>query len=373
VTWRRSRIVEWSPAELPCAPRPINGELLSSWLRRVAAANDVTLPEIEACIGNLLGHEEGTGVPDFRPPKDWRLAVSALTRVPERWVWVLGLDQHFPAADSDSFVRESTKPYGIGASFCPECFDEQITTKKPLHMNAEWSLATTTRCFRHHLPLYLCCPWCGRDAPVHFRGSNAVECLDCEHDLSIRRWEWRMPIVEPVIAGFEQAIAEAFAGKAPHPGWAGEISAVSFRQLISDVIWILTTEDLGDAYFGLALVDRIVPGRFALREPYGWDFETPLFRRCPAEREAVIAAMVLVMRGAEADRALGVGGTEAEKTAEFRPFVEIVRAVRGKEETFWKRVRRWPGDLQDRAGGALRYLQSERARLYRRNQKRQRA
>ena len=169
-------MVKWSPAELPCAPRPINGELLSSWLRRVAAANDLTLPEIEACIGNRPGEEEGAAVPDFRPPKQWRLAVCALTRVPERWVWVLGLDQHFPAAGADWFVQEHRPPCGLGASFCPECFQEQIVTKKPLHLKAEWVLATTTRCFRHHLPLYQCCPWCGADDPVHFRGSDAIEC-----------------------------------------------------------------------------------------------------------------------------------------------------------------------------------------------------
>jgi hypothetical protein len=129
---------------------------------------------------------------------------------------VLGLDQHFPAADSDSFVHEHTAPYALGASFCPECFQEQIAMEKPLHIKAEWALATTTRCFRHHLPLYQWCPWCGRDDPVHFSGSDTVECLDCEHDLTIRRWEWRMPMLEPVIAGFELAIAEAFAGKARH-------------------------------------------------------------------------------------------------------------------------------------------------------------
>ena len=78
-----------------------------------------------------------------------------------------------------------------------------------------------------------------------------------------------MRILEPVIAGFELAIAEAFAGKAPHPRWAGEISAASFRRLVTDLIWTLTTEEMADTHFGLALVDRLVPGRFAPRRPYG--------------------------------------------------------------------------------------------------------
>jgi hypothetical protein len=210
--------------------------LLSSWLRRVAAANDLTLPEVQACIGNRLGGEEGSAVPDFRPPGQWRLAVAALARVPETQVRVLGLEQHFPAADSDSFLHGHANLSGLRASFCPGCFEEQIATKKPLHMKAEWALATTTRCFRHYLPLYVCCPWCGRDDPVHFRGSDAVECLDCGHDLSIRRWEWRMPVPEPVIAGFGQSIAEAFAGKAPHPGRTGGTGAASFRQIVTEVL-----------------------------------------------------------------------------------------------------------------------------------------
>src|SRR6266498_2656975 len=106
-----------------------------------------------------------------------------------------------------------------------------------MHQNC--GRAYSCRAPRHHLPLYPYCPWCGHDAPVHFRGSSAVECLDCEHDLTIRHWQSRMPVVEPVLAGLEQAIAEAFAGKAPDPGWAGEISAASFRRLVSDLIWML--------------------------------------------------------------------------------------------------------------------------------------
>jgi hypothetical protein len=43
--------------------------------------------------------------------------------------------------------------------------------------------------------------------------------------------------------------------------------------------------------------------------------------------------------------------------------VEALRFVGENNDDFWTHVRKWPGDLQDRAGGALRYLRSERARL----------
>jgi hypothetical protein len=120
----------------------------------------------------------------------------------------------------------------------------------------------------------------------------------------------------------------------------------------------LTTEDLAHAYFGLALVDRIVPGRFALKEPYGWHIETPFHRRSAAAREAVIAATLLIFRGSEVDDALGIRGRELAKTAEFRPFIEVLRFVGEDNDSLWKHLRTWPGDIQDRAGGALRFLRS---------------
>jgi hypothetical protein len=139
----------------------------------------------------------------------------------------------------------------------------------------------------------------------------------------------------------------------------------------ADLIWVLTTGNFADTHFGFVLVDRIRPCRFALREPYGWDLETPFSRRCPAAREAVIAAMILVMRGSRADRALGVCGTVLGKTAEFRPFIEVLQAIRGKEDAFWEHVRTWPGDIQNRAGAALDYLRPERARPFERGRKRE--
>jgi len=39
----------------------------------------------------------------------------------------------------------------------------------------------------------------------------------------------------------------------------------------------------------------------------------------------------------------------AERTAEFRPFVELLQAARGKEEVLWSCIRHWPGTIQDHA------------------------
>src|SRR5580692_3677293 len=44
-------LIDFAPAELAIAPRPLEGELTSSWLYRVAAAN---LVELEELLSGLL-------------------------------------------------------------------------------------------------------------------------------------------------------------------------------------------------------------------------------------------------------------------------------------------------------------------------------
>jgi hypothetical protein len=149
-----SSAVDWSPEVLPCAPRPINGELLSSWARRLAAANGITFPEICACVEDLLGSREKAAVFDYGAPKQWRLTIAAMARIPERWVWVLDLQQQFPAVGRDWFLHNHTRPERILSGFCPECFHEQVSARQILHLKAEWAVALVTRCFRHQLPLY---------------------------------------------------------------------------------------------------------------------------------------------------------------------------------------------------------------------------
>jgi hypothetical protein len=50
---------------VPCAPRPIKGELLSSWARRLAAANLLTLPELCARLEDFILSQEKAPVFDY--------------------------------------------------------------------------------------------------------------------------------------------------------------------------------------------------------------------------------------------------------------------------------------------------------------------
>lgn len=358
----RARIsVDWSPEVLPCAPRPINGELLSSWARRLAAANLITLPELCACLEDLTQSQEPAAVFDYGSPKAWRLAIARMTRIREQWVWALDLQQQFPAIDREWFLHDAAWPEKIVSGFCPECFSEQIAAGQTLHLKAEWAVALVTRCFVHQLPLYRYCPWCGKDQPVHFQ-ANAIECLYCEDQLTIRRWTPNPASPEPLIAAFDRTVVETLAGRAPDPMWAGEFTAPSFCRLLRDLLWMLTTPELIDPRYGLSLVDRVVADRFRPKFHYGDNFEAPFHERSWTEREAVVCAIIQILLGSAADRALGVGGYALRKSAEFRPFVEILRSVEREEHRLWTRIGQWPGSLQDRAGNALRFLEAKQAK-----------
>lgn len=362
--------VNWTPEVLPCAPRPINGELLSSWVRRLAAANGITLPEMCACVGDLLGGREKAVVFDHGAPKVWRLTMAALARVPERWVWVLDLQQQFPAIGREWFLHDPARRERIVSGFCPECFHEQAAARQILHLKAEWAVALVTRCFRHQLPLCRYCPWCGQDEPVHFQGNAAIQCLYCQADLTVRRWTRTPPSREPWITAFERTTVEALAGRAPDPVWAGELPARSFRGLLVDLIWMLTTNEMIHPSYDCALVDRIVCNRFLPKHPYGENFEAPFYARSWTQREAVVCAIIQVLLGPEADRYVGSGGSFRKNAAPFRPFVEILRSVQHNEDRLWARIREWPGFMQDRAGEALRFLEAERNAAPKRNRKR---
>ena len=334
--------------------------MLSSWARRLAAANGITFPEICACVGDRLGSREQAAVFDYGAPKPWRLTVASMARVPERWVWALDLQQQFPAIGREWFLHNPTQPERIFSGFCPECFHEQVATRQILHLKAEWAVALVTRCFRHQLPLYRYCPWCGRDQPVHFEGKGRVQCLYCETDLTIRRRTRSPSSLEPAITAFERAVVDAMAGKGPDPMWGGDGTARSFRALLADLIWMLTTRELIDPSYDCVLVDRIVSDRFLPKHPYGQDdFAAPFCARSWPQREAVVSAIMQVLLGPEADRYVGRCGIWRKDARSLRPFVEILRLVRRNEDQLWARIGQWPEAIQDRAGKALRFLRAQ--------------
>ncbi len=342
----RPGMVDWMPEVLPFAPRPINGELLSSWARRLAAANGITLGELCASLGGPPGAAQPAGVFDYAAPKPWRRTIARLARVPEPWVWVLDLAQQFPALGREWFLHDPAAPERIFSGFCPECFAEQIARGGVLHLKAEWALALVTRCLRHRLPLYRDCPWCGRDQPVTFDGPAAVRCLGCGHALTVRRWSWRPEKPEPAIAEFLDSAVRILAGQAPHAVWTGR----SLRAVLPDLIWMLTTAELVDPARGHAVVDPLAPEHLVTEQAYGADFDLPFPARSWQHREAVVAAIVRILAGPPEAVA------DSSSNASAEPFVAVLRLVRRNQRRLWQRIRQWPGPLRDRAAVAIDWL-----------------
>lgn len=78
-------LIDFAPAELALAPRPLEGELTSSWLYRVAAAN---LVELEELLSGLLDlhpevHSSTNICLDYGIAPAWSRALAIWCRLAE--------------------------------------------------------------------------------------------------------------------------------------------------------------------------------------------------------------------------------------------------------------------------------------------------
>jgi hypothetical protein len=162
------------PAHLPVAPRPLAGELLSSWLGRLAAANALDFGELLELLRVRLAlpraGEFYAGGLDYACSGPVLKALSSLSRLstsriaalslkrrfgPLGWFWL----SHDPYPFYNAQYRQRLRPQLL-PSYCAECLREQTRRGQPAHLRAEWALAFLTHCPRHRVGLWSCCPDC---------------------------------------------------------------------------------------------------------------------------------------------------------------------------------------------------------------------
>jgi len=196
----------------PAHPKPLNDELLSSWLVRLAAANSqklhtfskVAWPEVELWNRDV----------DRLAPEDVLRVVSErtgtpVTRVREATLGAFAgrlFEKHSPNGSAAWLL-----PLGVfhrirrnyGLQYCPVCLAEE-----PPYYRRIWRLAFVTICPRHDVMLRDRCPTC--NAPINFhRGERGdrnlrtaeaamTRCYACNEDL----------IVEPEKAHHTREMAE---------------------------------------------------------------------------------------------------------------------------------------------------------------------
>jgi hypothetical protein len=169
----------------PVEVRPAPGELLSSWLHRVAHANGVPPRYFGAVLG-VAGETWSAQLDRHLPDTVRRLLLDHTSICPEE---IDGISvAHCPL--STLRLRLRTRPEDVGTSaalscglqFCPTCLREDELP----YFRRSWTWATRVSCFRHGCRLRDCCPSCGQGlAP--FRQARLVPqqyCAFCDAPLA---------------------------------------------------------------------------------------------------------------------------------------------------------------------------------------------
>ena len=141
--------------------RPAPGELLSSWLHRLAHANGVPPRYFGAVLG-VVGETWSAQLDRHLPDAVRRLLLDHTSICPEE------IDSLCLANSplSTLRLRLRTRPQDAGTStaqscwlqFCPTCLGEDEVP----YFRRSWTLATRVSCFRHGCRLRDRCPSCGQ-------------------------------------------------------------------------------------------------------------------------------------------------------------------------------------------------------------------
>lgn len=108
--FRADESFAYAPAQLPLAPRPIATELFSSWLLRVASANQVSLQELLAGFASRYGPVFANDPIDYGVPEAAVVALARFCRVAPEKIRMLDLRQ------------AGSHPYTLHVSpFSPQC------------------------------------------------------------------------------------------------------------------------------------------------------------------------------------------------------------------------------------------------------------
>jgi TniQ len=154
--------IAFVPEALPLAPRPIPGELISSWLLRVSFANGLTLAQlIEAIETRFPGISLQRAFIDDELSPRARSAIAKFLRVPEGKVKAQELAQRFPMLPQEWILRptewepSARERFAQGRAryaFCPLCLQEMIFRARTVWIRSEWAFVFQTHCPRHRAP-----------------------------------------------------------------------------------------------------------------------------------------------------------------------------------------------------------------------------
>jgi hypothetical protein len=232
---------------LPVTLRPLRGEILYSWLARMAGIYDLAPADLlpGAMSWNHLDLlVNGNGAELLaRIGVLTRMQKSALLRMtlggtrrkwPEKWC---------VAGPQTSWSTERLVPH---LQVCSECLNSDTNGTGTQFLRKRWQSAALTICAVHLTPLQQACiacrhpdwPVCRRTGPRRYR-------FLCERCESPQDWNARATDADDrcaigLLASFEQQVLRALANRPVSWRWVGYAEPAEFIRLIDDLLWALT-------------------------------------------------------------------------------------------------------------------------------------
>ena len=359
-------LIDFAPAELALAPRPLEGELTSSWLYRVAAANLVELEELLSALLDLYPevHIRSNICLDYGIAPAWSRALAIWCRLAESRIHKLDLARVFPGRHLNWFVHgngafSSGRNSGGGSVwwmafiFCPRCLDQQVKDGLPVHRRAEWTLAFLTHCPQHQdEPLRHYCLCCHREEPrwiITREGKDEeVQCRHCGTALS----HWPRGTIDrfspplQVTLRLESTILRSLSGQAPDPFWVGNVDAGTFANLVSDLLLLLAEPDRQGV---LALADHLGGEDWWDKHRLGYGVVTTVASlQHWASRLKMVASVAKCLLGERSLQFFRFRGPRCVGQRDLYPFAILFRELPvDRQEELIRRAMRWPDPLTD--------------------------
>jgi hypothetical protein len=259
---------------LPVVLRPEPGEVLSSWVCRIAAIYGVEVAEI---LGPGIRYEHLA----VSPEESALNAICIATRIPARFARLHTFRGYYWRWPDHWATRRILRSRCFGKSYheetplmqvCVRCLQEDRQHGVQF-LRLRWLSAAATFCQRHREPLVECCtlcarvcmPACRRIAGLFYFVCDACDGVQEEYrGKKLRRCdesgvEW--------LLRFERTLSQALDGGQVDPLWAGPSTPKQFVRLVEDLVWALTrpakinSQQSPIAWFA---VNRFPHGRYRL-------------------------------------------------------------------------------------------------------------
>ncbi|MBP2310221.1 hypothetical protein GBZ48_22820 [Azospirillum melinis] len=314
---------------LPLAPRPMDDELLSSWLLRVACRYDLDGGDLRGILTTLGDDTEAiltmNGL-DYRPTHQEIAALASAARLPVERLSTLALKtanptwpRHWYAWDWGALDPiNGTERYAdaLAPGWCDLCLSEDRAAGRHTYLRRHWAYAAVGFCHRHHLPLRHLCPFCQTASTLRFvpsDGGTRLSCGDCGRPLdeyaaagpkdaaaSTSTGNILIDHAWSVVMAFETDLCRALNHRTPTARWMGLSRPAGFIAATEDLIVALMAGQ--GAYPREHAINAFDSAAFPLSGKFRSRIDLQYWACCvpPARRRSLLAAVISLLLDEEA-------------------------------------------------------------------------